>query len=1134
MRKKYANFLLSMAGAAIIAGSGGYNHVAAAVFESSDTEELNGFSSNIVSGADFTSDMEYAPGADEIGDSSLDFSHSQTAEDNNSNQNQELEQDNTKKQESELNEPSFNMDMVATDISYWKQEGDIWYCVGTDGQLLTGWVKIKNSIYYFNESGQMQTGWLEVNDRWYFMDDTGRLQIGWKEIDGKWFFLNNEYGKLMGHVSLNGYMYYFDPENGMQTGWQEIDGQWFYFRESGRQQDGWYIDGEKWYYLEPESGRSIGRHKIGDYYYFFDEEGVMQTGWQESEGQWFYFRESGRQHDGWYIDGEKWYYLEPETGRCVGQHEIEGEDYFFDKEGVMQTGWQIADGKLFYYQEKGQMLTDAYMRYDDGKLYYLSALGAEEDSSIIGNYRAVYDVTSKVFGANGSDSEVDTKAIQKALDQALKTKSTDGSQILVRIPAGTYYIDDILNISSNTALELDANARIVRTDLSKVMLMGAHTDSENQYCWGESCTHGGYSQLKNITVSGGVWDGNVGSRTDVATSSILTFAHGTDISVHDTTIRNGSGYHLLVLDGIKDSRIENVTFRDQLPYTGRSEFGYFNGENEEVFDQIDEFTEEEWQQLWLFKEALHFDFTNAEGSVSVPFDDTACKNIVVTGCDFEDVLAGVGSHHTTGDKKHIGISIIGNRFANLKGNGVGAFAMENLLVKVNSVDGAYIGLYATENCSNVTFLSNSIKNTIANAITFEYSNGTIKDNSLSVASNRNLGIRVKENTGETILSGNTIKGGFNGISAGNTTSLKVRGNTISGCKNSGISISDSKKVTVETNTVTDSVSGIDIGFWNCRSGICTGNIITNCMADNIKSDEENVTIKDNSAMNPLNGWISINEYWYYYKNGIMQIGWQKVNGKWYYMRPSGRMHTGWLQEGNDWFYLSVSGKMQYGWCKIDNNWYYFNPVGGRMLTGWQKINGGFYYLNASGKMQTGWHREENNWYYLTVSGKAQTGWYRMNEYWYYFSPSGVMQTGWQDINKNRYYFRESGRMQTGWFQDGSKWYYLIASGKMQMGWCNLDGFRYYFSSNGEMQLGWQEIDGSRYYFRESGRMHTEWLQFGNDWYYFSASGKMQTGWQTVGDFRYYFKNDGKMVTGNQIIDGVKYNFGKNGKLIGNA
>ena len=78
-------------------------------------------------------------------------------------------------------------------------------------------------------------------------------------------------------------------------------------------------------------------------------------------------------------------------------------------------------------------------------------------------------------------------------------------------------------------------------------------------------------------------------------------------------------------------------------------------------------------------------------------------------------------------------------------------------------------------------------------------------------------------------------------------------------------------MTVETNTVTDSVSGIDIGFWNCRSGICTGNIITNCMADNIKSDEENVTIKDNSAMNPLNGWISINEYWYYFSSsGVMQ------------------------------------------------------------------------------------------------------------------------------------------------------------------------------------------------------------------------------------------------------------------------
>lgn len=994
MKKKYVRFLLSIAGVAMFVCGNDYQHIkAAAVFETgteSDFSDSAGTESDIVKDTDSFSD----------------FSDSSELEIHDSEQEEEsVELEMQAEDEKDL----FDMNMPATEIKYWKHDGDVWYCVGLDGQFLTGWQKIKNSIYYFNESGQMLTNWQEINGRIYLLDDSGRLQSGWKEIDGKWFYLNDQYGKLMGHVSLNGYMYYFDPENGMQTGWQKIDDQWFYFRASGRQQDGWYTEGEKWYYLDPEKGRA------------------------------------------------------------VGQFNIDGDNYFFDENGIMQTGWQTANGKLFYYQEKGQMLSDVYMRYE-GKLYYLSEQGAVEDNSITGNYSAVFDVTSKTFGANGNDTDPDTKAIQKALDQAVKFPGTDGSQILVRIPAGTYYTDGILNISSNTALELDPDAKIVRTDLSKVMLMGAHRDNSGQYCWGSACSHGGYSQLKNVSISGGIWDGNAENQTDVSTSSIITLAHGTGISVKNTTIKNGTGYHMLVLDGIENAEIEDVIFKEQLAYTGKSDYAYFNGKNEEVFERIDQFTEEDWQQIWKFKEALHMDFTNEAGSSSYPFDDTACKNIRISGCDFEDVLAGIGSHHSVGTKKHTDINIEDNVLKNLKGNAVGAMAMKNLYVKNNDINDVYMGLYATENSTDISFSSNMIQNTKSNGIMLENSAGTVENNTVIVSDKKNNGIRIKANSDTIQVSGNTIKGGFNGISAGESTKLTIYKNTISECRNSGISITDSEDVTVKENMITDSESGIDIGFWNCISGSCTENVISNCMADNIKSDKDTVTIENNSAREPLNGWKFIKGYWYYYKDGIMQTGWQKVNGKWYYMRESGRMHVGWLQDGKSWFYLTESGKMQYGWCKINNVWYYFNPVGGRMQTGWQKVNGCWYYLTKSGKMHIGWLQDGKNWFYLTESGKMQTGWYHKNGFWYYFNPSGIMQTGWQDINKNRYYLRESGKM------------------------------------------------------------HTKWLQLGDDWYYFNESGKMLTGWQTIENYKYYFDTDGKMATGKRTINGKEYNFGNSGKL----
>lgn len=66
----------------------------------------------------------------------------------------------------------------------WYKEGNYWYCLypdgaikynkdKADGEMITGWEKIRGYWYYFNESGQMATYWRQVAGVYYFFSPSG-------------------------------------------------------------------------------------------------------------------------------------------------------------------------------------------------------------------------------------------------------------------------------------------------------------------------------------------------------------------------------------------------------------------------------------------------------------------------------------------------------------------------------------------------------------------------------------------------------------------------------------------------------------------------------------------------------------------------------------------------------------------------------------------------------------------------------------------------------------------------------------------------------------------------------------------------------------------------------------------------
>ena len=162
------------------------------------------------------------------------------------------------------------------------------------------------------------------------------------------------------------------------------------------------------------------------------------------------------------------------------------------------------------------------------------------------------------------------------------------------------------------------------------------------------------------------------------------------------------------------------------------------------------------------------------------------------------------------------------------------------------------------------------------------------------------------------------------------------------------------------------------------------------------------------------GWVKESGKWYYYKNGVKQIGWLRLgkepNKRVFYLGSTGAMRTGWISISGSKYFFDNEGVLQKGWLKY-NGAMYFLQSNGKLKKGWLKYNGDWYYLQTNGKMKTGWLKLNNTWYYLQSNGKMKTGWFKDKDgLTYYFRSGGAMVTGRQAINGRTYNCRASGSL----------------------------------------------------------------------------------------------------------------------------
>lgn len=361
------------------------------------------------------------------------------------------------------------------------------------------------------------------------------------------------------------------------------------------------------------------------------------------------------------------------------------------------------------------------------------------------------------LGANGSDTKVDNKII----NQALKYADHDlmkGHTITVTVPAGTYYIEKTLNLYSNTNLLLADGATIIRKASAggNAMLRSYVRESV-----------GGYAQCENVTINGGVWDGNANGSKD---SDCIYIGHAQNVTISNTVVKNNSGAHLIELTGVNNALIENV---ELYGYTICKEKGYSSVQAE--------------------KEAIQLDYCSSNSAKAMkPYDLTPCKNVIIRNCNIHDYMCGIGAHGSRSDVYLENIFIQNNKFENITNACIDLRNFLNVNVTGNKASKHTTFLYASGSTGAIT--NNSVKN---KSFKTKSSTGLLAKN----------GITVSNKSSFTITDNTINKHTSNGICVWNGSTAVIKNNTIKSNKLYGIRTQGST-ITLEKNKFSKNKKGL--------------------------------------------------------------------------------------------------------------------------------------------------------------------------------------------------------------------------------------------------------------------------------------------------------------------------------------
>lgn len=371
-----------------------------------------------------------------------------------------------------------------------------------------------------------------------------------------------------------------------------------------------------------------------------------------------------------------------------------------------------------------------------------------------------------------------------AFKHAFEQLRDEGGGILY-IPEGTYLVSSTLVIYENTTIVAAPNAVIKRNGLySPMFTNGNHTD-----------VFYGYDGNGNITIVGGVWDGNVDEKQSQFTH--FMFGHARNILFYRTKMMNNGNSHFIELNAVDTGEVASCIFERMVMWGDRH------------------------------SEAIQIDLAK-NSSVFPPFgayDDTPCRNISVLHCTFKDCDRGVGSHSGTESITHSHIRIIGNHFERMRGQCIRTYNYEHAVISNNTIDDARLGIVVEGR------LNTEIRNIVI-------SNNTLK-NIRRTSSGHRKAIWVFSEAASSEKMVNII----------------IEGNTIEGVDEWAVALQKCTNFTVANNTI---VRADDHGIYitGCSHGVVSHNPIADCHGDGIHViHSEDVLIDSNFSTSNLGNGI---------------------------------------------------------------------------------------------------------------------------------------------------------------------------------------------------------------------------------------------------------------------------------------
>ncbi|MBO4996750.1 MAG: right-handed parallel beta-helix repeat-containing protein [Lachnospira sp.] len=418
------------------------------------------------------------------------------------------------------------------------------------------------------------------------------------------------------------------------------------------------------------------------------------------------------------------------------------------------------------------------------------------------------------------------KAIQEAFDLQKGDKPAY-DLLTVTLKPGTYRIEETFLIYSNTKLVAnDCNILYVRSMTGK---NGVEAPILTNACSGKK----GYYGAGNISIEGGTWDfqGSNGEVNYTKSLEAFRFLHGSGFALTNLTMKNLYQSHFITIEGVEKVTISGCTFQNQVDIDSKKEA--------------------------IHIDCMHNDSMAPSNQENVVYDDTICNDVTVTGCSFDKVPRGVGTHIAVAGLYPSNIVITDNSFRNITYEAIKAYHYKNVTITGNVIQNAGCGikyyLYADpddndkdeEGDSNyLDALKGTTTEGVPSNLAANISNNMISD---ITAKTNGFGIQLA-GINNRIMKGVTISGNtismtnkamstrLAGIYLKYANNCRVARNTVKKSQETGLLIANCQSLTLSNNTLVN-IQQDALLVKDSKSVTCSGNIVNQAVKHGIYTEK---------------------------------------------------------------------------------------------------------------------------------------------------------------------------------------------------------------------------------------------------------------------------------------------------------